>query len=56
VVINKCAHCGKDLPAEAKFCSVCGKTVGKETKCSKCGAKLPAGTKFCTECGEKTGK
>ncbi len=50
----KCAKCGADLPANAKFCPQCGEKVGDGNDgtvlCSKCGAKVPGG-KFCLNCG-----
>ena len=30
--IVACAKCGAALPAEAKFCAACGKTVGAEQR------------------------
>ena len=54
VKINKCLHCGKDLPLEANFCMVCGSKVEKaELSCSKCGTKALPGATFCNQCGEK---
>ncbi len=49
----KCAKCGADLPAGAKFCLQCGeKLVSLDDKiiCPNCGASTPNG-KFCIECG-----
>ena len=50
----KCAACGKDLPAGAKFCLECGAKVVSlaedEMICPSCGQKTPKG-KFCMECG-----
>lgn len=50
----KCAKCGADLPANAKFCLECGEKVvslaENEMICPACGAKTPKG-KFCMECG-----
>lgn len=52
--IIKCAKCGADLPANAKFCLSCGEKVvnlsESEIICPACGAKTPKG-KFCMECG-----
>lgn len=51
----KCAKCGADLPAQAKFCTNCGAAVlpsGMMT-CPKCGKSIPVGSKFCGECGAK---
>ncbi len=50
----KCAKCGNELPANAKFCLDCGEKVqvadSNEVVCSACGKKTPKG-KFCIECG-----
>jgi len=50
----KCSGCGANLPANAKFCLSCGKTVAQQTQdiltCLSCGKPTHAG-KFCIECG-----
>ena len=50
----RCAKCGAELPAGAKFCLQCGERVtpssDEKTICPKCGARTPKG-KFCIECG-----
>jgi len=56
VVMNRCQDCGTELPAEAKFCSDCGKEIGVDLICPHCDTKLPPGTKFCTGCGERLDK
>ena len=50
---TKCAKCGANIKAGAKFCPECGAKVGagETVKCAKCGADIPAGSKFCPECG-----
>lgn len=51
-----CGECKTVNPRGAKFCSVCGKSLGAEETiipCIKCGAKLKKGSKFCSECGAK---
>ena len=49
---KKCSNCGKDIPAEAKFCPECG--AKQEAKfCSNCGQKLESNAKFCPNCGNK---
>lgn len=52
----KCAGCGADLPAQAKFCLNCGEKVvalnDDMIVCPECG-KLVAKGKFCLECGHK---
>lgn len=50
----KCPICGKELPANAKFCFECGAKIevlsDNEMICPSCGKKTPKG-KFCVECG-----
>ncbi len=52
--LAKCAKCGAELPANAKFCLSCGEMVihGDTVVCPKCARTVPHG-KFCFECGEK---
>jgi class 3 adenylate cyclase/tetratricopeptide (TPR) repeat protein len=45
----RCPSCGRDNPAQAKFCMACG--VGLERPCPSCGAAAPAGARFCIDCG-----
>ncbi len=49
-----CPNCGKQMPANAKFCLECGSKIEtlseNETICPVCGKKTPKG-KFCMECG-----
>lgn len=50
----QCPNCGKDVPANAKFCLECGTKIENlaenEMICPACGNKTPKG-KFCMECG-----
>ena len=51
----KCAKCGANLPANAKFCLECGEKValdGDTVVCPECGKNVAKG-KFCPECGHK---
>ena len=52
-----CGKCGAPLPADAKFCMICGQRVPEKTgsslTCPDCGATVPAGAKFCMECGHR---
>ena len=50
----KCAGCGADLPANAKFCLECGKKVvaAGMIDCPNCGNTVAKG-KFCPECGHR---
>lgn len=63
----KCSHCGNQLPSDAKYCNICGKTVTTEKKnaqdrpkynntteyitCRHCGNKIPEDSNFCKVCG-----
>ncbi|HEY5583485.1 MAG TPA: SPFH domain-containing protein [Ruminiclostridium sp.] len=50
----KCASCGAQMNAQAKFCIECGTKVTPTTaNCSGCGNEFPADSKFCQECGQK---
>lgn len=46
----KCPKCGKDNPADAKFCSDCGNPFVHT--CPNCGHSVNPGQKFCSECGQ----
>jgi membrane protease subunit (stomatin/prohibitin family) len=48
-----CASCKTSNPANAAFCSKCGKALSHSTSalCPKCHAKLPHGSSFCLSCG-----
>jgi uncharacterized membrane protein YvbJ len=55
-VFRECAHCGKNLTPNAKFCSRCGHPAEDKPKaktCSRCGAEDLGDALFCTQCGEK---
>ncbi len=52
IMSAKCANCGANMPADAKFCPECGKsTVHEKAVCVKCGVSIDKGAKFCPECG-----
>ena len=44
-----CSHCSADVPAAARFCQECGKSVVARS-CPSCGASVESG-RFCNECG-----
>ncbi|TDF67152.1 adenylate/guanylate cyclase domain-containing protein [Cupriavidus sp. L7L] len=45
----RCASCGFENPAGAKFCEECG---ARQTRvCPACGQEAAASAKFCSECG-----
>ncbi|MCY1253829.1 TOMM system kinase/cyclase fusion protein [compost metagenome] len=49
----RCARCGFENPAGAKFCEECG---AKQVRvCPACGQEAAASAKFCSECGAPLG-
>jgi hypothetical protein len=50
----KCAKCGHDNRAGAKFCEECGAQLAPV--CANCGSQLSAGARFCSECGYPAGQ
>jgi len=53
--VIRCAKCGADMAAGAKFCGSCGEAVQtvKAAFCTQRGAKL-SGEKFCPSCSKPT--
>lgn len=49
----KCAKCGCENPAGAKFCLTCGEKVEHGARCPNCEKMCPPGAKFCLECGSR---
>lgn len=49
----QCPACGGILPANAKFCFLCGEKLAGGILCPGCGKQLPPGARFCPECGQK---
>lgn len=61
----ECSECGKEVPADAKACPVCGEPFdGEETEvfydgedtgfiCSECGRDVPADARRCPSCGKE---
>ncbi|WP_155636441.1 double zinc ribbon domain-containing protein, partial [Burkholderia stagnalis] len=45
----RCAHCGFDNPAAARFCETCGSPMSRI--CPRCGHASGPSAKFCSECG-----
>ncbi|HKJ27686.1 MAG TPA: zinc-ribbon domain-containing protein, partial [Anaerolineales bacterium] len=46
-----CSNCGKEVPAEHKFCPACGQTTATEKSCVSCGKLIPIDFAFCPHCG-----
>ncbi|MBU4395042.1 MAG: zinc ribbon domain-containing protein, partial [Proteobacteria bacterium] len=56
VVLSHCAHCGKNLALNAKFCSRCGHPATEQPQvvlCSYCKAENLPGAMFCNQCGQR---
>ena len=49
----RCASCGAEQPAEARFCSSCGAAL--YVSCPNCGAEQAASASFCSSCGYALG-
>ncbi|WP_427307284.1 AAA family ATPase [Cupriavidus sp. H39] len=49
----RCARCGFENPAGAKFCEECG--ARQVRACPACGQETAASAKFCSECGAPLG-
>lgn len=49
-----CRKCGKEIPDQAEFCSVCGERVAASAvsaHCPVCGAEALPGAQVCVKCG-----
>ena len=46
----QCHNCQSQIPADSKFCPVCGAKQGGAV-CKSCGKSIETGVKFCPECG-----
>ena len=46
-----CANCGKEVPAEYKFCPGCGQAITTEKNCVSCSEVIPVDFSFCPHCG-----
>src|SRR5258705_13175993 len=45
----KCSTCEHQNPAEAKFCELCGASLGRV--CARCGNSVSTVARFCSQCG-----
>lgn len=45
----RCAHCGNQLPAGARFCPECGRALS--SRCPRCDAQVAGDHRFCPSCG-----
>ncbi len=46
-----CPDCGHSIPAESKFCPLCGHQQVIFDQCANCGKNLPPNARFCPRCG-----
>jgi len=47
----KCPDCGNSIPAESRFCPLCGHQQLVFNQCIGCGKNLPPNARFCPKCG-----
>jgi membrane protease subunit (stomatin/prohibitin family) len=50
----KCPDCSNNIPADARFCPVCGHQQLLLVQCSNCGKNLTPKARFCSQCGRPT--
>lgn len=58
--VQRCEHCGAEVPKGAAFCNACGSPMPKVesttasdlVRCESCGAMVQRGMRFCTSCGK----
>ncbi|MCF8057339.1 MAG: SPFH domain-containing protein [Desulfocapsa sp.] len=49
-----CSDCQNKIPANARFCPLCGHQQLVLSQCSNCGKNLTPNAKFCSRCGHAT--
>ncbi len=47
----ECPDCGNSIPAESKFCPLCGHQQIVFSQCANCSKNLPPNARFCPRCG-----
>jgi len=48
----KCPDCTNDIPADARFCPLCGHQQLTLVRCSNCGKNMTPKARFCSQCGQ----
>lgn len=51
-----CPDCSHQIPADARFCPLCGHQQVVLSQCGNCGKNLSPKAKYCSRCGESTEK
>ncbi len=51
---TSCPDCGGQVPADARFCPLCGHQLLVLGQCGNCGKNLTPGARFCSRCGRPT--
>lgn len=51
VTTAQCSDCGNRIPADARFCPLCGHQQIVLMQCANCSKNLTPGAKFCSRCG-----
>jgi membrane protease subunit (stomatin/prohibitin family) len=46
-----CTECRNNIPADARFCPLCGHHQVVSSQCVHCGKNMPVNAKFCSRCG-----
>ncbi|THB78281.1 MAG: SPFH domain-containing protein [Desulfobulbaceae bacterium] len=50
----ECPDCRNKIPADARFCPLCGHQQVILSQCSNCGKNLSPNARFCSKCGTST--
>jgi predicted amidophosphoribosyltransferase len=54
IATTTCSDCQGVIPADARFCHLCGHQQVILSQCANCGKNLALNAKFCSRCGHPT--